>query len=252
MDNDTYITATDAIEIDITYRCDLKCMNCDRSCRQAEADCDMSLQQIKKFTEESDEIEHEWKRIRIMGGEALLHPEVERILEVFSSYGKIHTHTFIELFTNGIEKDIPSIPDNIAVHNTHKMSIYNKKFEPYNLAPIDMNISADYRKGCWITSDCGMGLNAYGYYPCAAGAAVDRVFGLNIGSSNISAAVKRFDEQKNQLCRYCGHFLTRKYAEPKDRDGCGKEELMSESWKRAYAAYQIKKPRLTLGGSVHD
>jgi len=249
MDDDTFITSKDMIEIDITYRCDLKCLNCDRSCRQAEAECDMSLRHILKFVEESEAEGYEWNRIRIMGGEPLLHPDIGEIMKIFSYYGKRHPNTLIELFTNGIEKNVPSVPDNIEMHNTRKADIYNEKFEPYNLAPVDLNVTADYRKGCWITSYCGMGLNIYGYYPCAAGAAVDRVFGFDIGSSCISKAAERFEEQKDRLCRYCGHFLSRKYVGPNERMGCGKKEMMSKSWKEIYARYQKKRPRLTVGGS---
>lgn len=72
----------DCIEIDITYRCNLHCFNCDRSCAQARDELDMDPVQIQDFIEKSESTHHEWKRIRILGGEPLMHPEIGRILEL--------------------------------------------------------------------------------------------------------------------------------------------------------------------------
>ncbi|MDR2943903.1 MAG: hypothetical protein LBU81_02270 [Methanosarcinales archaeon] len=242
----------DAIEIDVTYRCDLGCLNCDRSCGQAPADDDMSVSQIRKFLEESVQKNITWRRIRIMGGEPLLHPEIELILTLFDSYGKEHPQTEIELYTNGLSKNrtIP-VPSGIKIHSTKKTGKINSLFEPYNLAPSDLSITDDFGNGCWITSDCGLGLNKYGYYPCATGAAIDRVFGFDIGLKEFPMSEEKCSEMKSILCAYCGHYLCGgNYTTPDSRVSLNMLEPMTKSWVSAYAEYNRKKPELMEGGRL--
>ena len=244
-----YDTSTDIIEIDITYRCDLKCYNCDRSCRQAPSDDDMSVEQIQGFIEQSEKQDHNWKRIRIMGGEPLLHPDIETILDIFHKYKIKHPDTEIEIFTNGISKEKEIlIPAGIKIHSTFKTDMHNDKFEPYNLAPVDIfSNETNYTSGCWITSYCGLGLNKFGYYPCASGAAIDRVFGFDVGQRNIPNSSEKMNESRFMLCRFCGHYLNREYIAPKERISIS-GEIISESWKKAYSDYHCKKPNLTING----
>ena len=70
------------IEIEITYRCNLRCINCDRSCRQAPTNEQMSVEQIQKFINESVDNNVKWERIRVMGGEPTLHPDIFEILNL--------------------------------------------------------------------------------------------------------------------------------------------------------------------------
>ncbi len=59
-------------EIDITYRCNLKCFNCNRSCTQAPSRTDMPIATIAGFIEQSLDQGVRWKRIRLLGGEPTL------------------------------------------------------------------------------------------------------------------------------------------------------------------------------------
>ena len=246
-------TSLDTIEIDITYRCDLGCNNCDRSCGRAQADDDMSVEQIQTFLNQSIQSGISWKRIRIMGGEPMLHPEIETILGFFNSYGESFSNTEIELYTNGLpKKHMIQVPDRIQVHLTEKNSRENPEFEPYNLAPIDFSgIKKDFSQGCWITSYCGLGLNKYGYYPCAAGAAVDRVFGFDVGHKELPFSEEQLSEVKSILCAYCGHYLCDgSYRDPEARTSIRNLEPMTESWAIAYDKFNENKPELTKGGRL--
>ena len=249
----SFSTSLDSIEIDITYRCDLGCNNCDRSCRQAPTNDDMSVEQITTFLDQSLQNGREWKRIRIMGGEPLLHPNIETILHLFSSYKECRPMTEIELYTNGLPKKRNiSIPENICIHSTEKKHSVNSQFEPYNLAPIDLfGDNGDFRKGCWITSYCGAGLNKYGYYPCAAGAAIDRVFGFDLGYKELPQYSEDFDNVKSTLCSYCGHYLCGgSYLDSESRISIFNLEPVSKSWIVAYQRYVSKKPNLSIGGRL--
>lgn len=243
-----YTPSLKHIEIDITYHCNLKCYNCDRSCNQAPTKISMTVKQLEKFIEESERSKKFWKRIRLLGGEPLLHENIQEILEIFSNYKQKHSQTLIELVTNGYGKDIDEkinqIPKNIAVKNTKKLTRLNKKFEPFNVAPIDIVPKSiiSYSNGCWITAYCGIGLNMFGYYPCGVSGSIDRVMGFNKGLKNLPSDINIIKEQLKYFCRYCGNFLNRKYLKPENRlQVIG--EPKTKSWREAYKHYN-KSPQI--------
>ena len=247
-----YKTSFDSIEIDITYRCDLRCLNCDRSCRQAPSEDDMEVEQIERFIEESERKDHRWKRIRVMGGEPILHPEIADILDLLSDYHQRNPDATLEFYTNGYGPDKRSrleiIPADFVIKNTHKNGVINRKFEPFNLAPVDISDGdheSDYEQGCWITKDCGLGFNRHGYYQCAVAAGIDRVFGYDLGLKSLPEGDDSLSKLKSKLCGLCGHFLNRVYVETDQRKQVWGEP-MSESWKQTYENYERKKPTLSL------
>lgn len=234
------------IEIDITYRCHLKCFNCDRSCDQAPSDECMTLGQIKKFVDESIEQKRKWRKIRILGGEPSLHSRVFDIIQQILFYKKTFSpDTTIQFVTNGfgtiVRNVLSKIPTEVMIINTAKLSPV-QRFEPVHMAPQDciMYKYADYLNGCWVNNECGLGLTRYGYYPCATGGSIDRVFGFNIGRKSLPKINDLMLEELRILCKYCGRFKScvKKYLIT--------EEKMSSSWKLAYENYKRKKPYLSF------
>lgn len=226
-DDTDHPTDTHSVEIDLTYRCNLGCGSCDRSCGRVPPGEDMSIEQVRGFIAESERRGYDWRRIRIMGGEPFMHPDIGRILTEFSGYASRHPGCLVEVYTNGIGGIPEGVPENIAVHNTRK-DVRPNRFDPYNLAPADLN--PGYRpRGCWITTDCGVGLNVHGFYCCAAGAALDRLFGFGLASG--WADDPGIERGKATLCRYCGHGVYPGYRGRDERPLIGEAELMSESWR---------------------
>ena len=238
-----YTRSRKYIEIDITYRCNLKCINCDRSCRQAPTNEQMTVEQIQKFVDESIDSNAKWERIRVMGGEPTLHPNVIEILNLLLGYKKnISPDTCIELDTNGVGKKVNGIlskvPKEIEIENSSKESKI-LPFYPFNMAPEDSlrYRSADYSSGCRITSVDGIGLTPYGYYPCAAAGSIDRIFGFDIGRKKLPSYNDSMTDQLEVFCKLCGHFRAAKRTN---------KELMSPTWKKAYENYKQIKPKLAL------
>ena len=98
------------VEIDITYVCNLKCNACNRSCSQAPSREHVDLVQIEKFIAESIAANSKWHRMRLLGGEPSLHPELFEILDKLMSYKKNHSpNTLITITTNGFGKRVNSI-----------------------------------------------------------------------------------------------------------------------------------------------
>ena len=234
------------VELEITTLCSRSCLNCDRSIRQAPSIEHMSLEQINRFVEESLDQRWRWKRMGILGGEPTLHPQFFEILDLLKEYKNQFPQCRVELTTNGygtrVKQVLKDIPPWVEVWNSAKISNVND-FVSYNVAPIDVPLyrDKDFSRGCWITNICGLGLTRYGFYPCGAGASLDRVFGFDIGIKSLHAVdVVRMQQLLPQLCRLCGHFK-----ENYETKVVSTEEI-SPSWHHAYEQFQAKKPKLTL------
>lgn len=241
------------IEIDITFKCIFACPNCSRNCGQAPSDEHMTVGQIKKFVDESINLKWKWEKITIEGGEPTLNPNFWKIIEEIKRYKRYNPKCIFCISSTGTGKKIRGMinklplwfcPSAGAAIPEGKKSAIND-FMAYNVAPIDLEEyknykDKDYSKGCWITHWCGMGLNKYGYYASGPGAALDRVFGFDIGIKKLSEVnLTSIKNQMKKLCRYCGFFKGR--LETKFR-----EQITSPSWEKALQNYRNKKPKLTL------
>jgi hypothetical protein len=99
-----------------------------------------------------------------------------------------------------------------------------------------------------------MGLTRYGYYPCGAGASLDRIFGFDIGIKQLAEVTpERLVEQLRRLCGRCGHFRDfdvryhfDRTGDPDALVGWTTSQQTSVTWQRAYAAYRTNPPVLTL------
>jgi len=234
------------LELDITTRCSLSCLNCNRSVRQAPSNEYMTFDQIGTFIQESITGNKSWKIIRLIGGEPTLHPQLFEILELIKFYKEKNKKCHIEISTNGsgtmVNEVLSALPDWIEILNSKKNS-NDQIFYPYNIAPIDSDTCTDidFKKGCWVVKYCGVSLTRYGYYPCGPGAAVDRVFGFDIGLKKLSMVNEEaLRKQMNILCGYCGHFL-RNFS-----NEVVSEESMSESLRLAYEKFRMQRPELSL------
>ncbi|KAA6458323.1 radical SAM protein [Acidobacteria bacterium AB60] len=236
------------IEIDITYRCNQKCLHCNRSCPQAPARDDMSVEQVQRFVAESLQRKMQWDSIMVIGGEPTLHPKLSEILNILIDYKQAHSRrTALILATNGVGAKIRSvlrcIPEEVMFRNSEKENPLHFAagyvHEPFNEAPQDSFLyrGSDFTIGCSMTTNCGTGLTPFGYYVCPiAGGGIDRVFGFDAGRKELPDPGDQMDEQRRLFCRLCGHF---------------KEKLVyngsysSPTWKRAYQRFAEARPILT-------
>ena len=120
-------------------------------------------------------------------------------------------------------------------------------FTPFADAPVDdpdFN-SADFSKGCWVTSYCGIGLNKNGYFACSVCGAISRVLKDGGGIPYLKDATEEtLVGQLKKYCRYCGNF--KHYAES---DGdflprCEKapfRNIISPFWEKVYGNYNVEK-----------
>lgn len=222
------------VEIDITYKCNLKCMNCNRSCSQAPSDIEMSLGEIEAFISQSVANHILWKRIRLLGGEPTLHSRIFDIIDILLEYRKAHNPSVrlvlgTNYYGNRVLRILRNLPDSIVIKSTLKSSRVNL-FKPFNVAPVDTryNRFSDYARGCRIIEDCGMGFTPSGYYMCALAGGIDRVFGYGLGRDQLPDSFDTLTDQMEAFCRVCGHFG---FQWPTRRT------RISKTWRWAYRRY---------------
>lgn len=221
------------VQLEITSRCNIGCIQCDRNCGAVPAAADMEIAQIWKFVEESLDAKKAWGRIDVIGGEPTLHKKLDKILEIIGIYHSKYPHTQIRFSTNGLGEKVNEalklLPSWIKLRNSSKEG-KDQPHKIYRTAPVDTGVKAV--KACSVPWRCGLGLTPNGYFPCGAGAALARAFGLDIGIKSFSEvnpfSIKR---QMIQLCKYCGHSNSIEQVEAKDQS-------CSPSWKNAIDNYK--------------
>lgn len=246
-----YVRSRDRIEIDITYACNLRCLNCNRSITQAPDKMHMSRAMIQDFVAESIMRDKRWSTIRILGGEPTMHPECLGILEDLLAYKRWHPGCSVQLVTNGNGKGVQAmlkkIPAGIEIENSAKTGNLQPSFGPFNLAPADDPAyrHADYRNGCAVMSECGMALTPLGYYPCAVAGGIDRIEGNRLGYAHLPKDEDDMLAAADRLCRLCGHFREGHFI-PEDVRTPTLEQKLSPTWVTLYRNWrEDKKGRRT-------
>jgi hypothetical protein len=240
-----YDRSQSLMEIDLTYACNLACNHCNRSCPQAPSDERITLEQIKKMVSESIAKGIIWQRMRLLGGEPTLNPELYEIVKELNNYKKGFSKNLqIILVTNGIaqasrELAVKLKADfNIIIEDSSKQPLRQLDFIAFNQAPLDdaKFKETNYSNGCHVLKDCGLGFTPYGFYPCAIAGGIDRVLGLDIARKEVPDKNDKMVDQLLDLCSWCGHF--------KMNYGSAKNQGASVSWQEKYEEYKKKAPVL--------
>ncbi len=249
-----YRRSRDSIEIELTWACNLSCLNCNRSVRQAPTGEHMTVAQIDRFLEESRERGNQWRKVRLLGGEPSLHPDFLAIVDRLDAARGDGTVGEIQVSTNGhgerVRAAIARVRDRVTVDNSAKESDVQPHFGDFNVAPRDLPgfRRSAYRNGCWVIEGCGMGLTPYGFYPCAVAGGIDRVLGLGLGRLTLPFEEDDMEEDLEALCAWCGRFRTGHFV-PRDLRPAVQGEPMTKSWQDAYAAWREVRPELPRYGA---
>jgi len=238
----------------LTTSCNLSCLNCQTSARQAPANDFMSVGQMKGVVNEAINLKYYWNRIYLTGGEPTLHPHLFEILDIVKIYKDFNPGCVIILETNGVgnkaQAVLNKLPDWVLVYNSNKIEGKNTYgFSTYNVAPKDTleYKFSDFSKGCKrLVSSYGLCASMYGYYPCSPCMNVDRVFAFDVGIKKLSLVnEKALREQMRILCSCCGWFKERHIEKVLI-------DVISESWEKAFAEYRKQKPKLSQLNSWPD
>lgn len=197
------------IELEITLRCNRACKCCNRHCNAFDFmpldDSDMTLHQIDKFCSQVAESRHRLDRISVMGGEPLLHPQIEAIMRMLKQrLVKQHLVRELQLATNG--DLLKATPPRALEYAQNRVRWTKQEFVDMFCAPIDLDRQ---RHHCRVPHYCGIALNCWGYWPCGPGGAIARLFNLlQFQRLTLPAGFKAFgttDANGNipGICDYC-------------------------------------------------
>ena len=251
----SFLPNLNQIEIDITYECNLKCINCNRSSTQAPIKEGMSVEQIENFVSQSIELNKKWKLINLLGGEPSIHKDFLQIVNlILNEYIDKHSpETILQVTSNGfgelVQERLSKLPKHeklIIDYASFKDERIVPYFSPFNDAPIDKlgGSEKEYHKGCWVTSYCGIGLNQMGYYPCGVAGGIDRVFQFNLGVQSLKNVDESIAKYLDTFCRFCGNFsdYEKNFGNfiPRNEKAALTKPVISESWKKAYKKYNGK------------
>ncbi|POZ50718.1 radical SAM protein [Methylovulum psychrotolerans] len=241
-----YTVASDLIEIDLTYLCNLRCNNCNRSSAQAPEAVHIELNLVRRFVDDSLAQNRSWTRIRLLGGEPTLHPQFDDIVNELLRYKAHYSGVRIQVVSNGfghkVQATLQSLPSSIEVENSGKTEVVQPGFGPFNLAPQDSfaYAQADFRNGCEIASTCGVGLTPQGYYPCALAGGIDRVLGLKRGRTTLPDPDDEMRDLMAIACRLCGRFRDGHFVPIKLRPQL-MDQKTSPTWQHIYSEWHKRK-----------
>lgn len=242
-----YRRSRDMIEIDITYQCNLKCLNCNRSVTQAPDTMHMPVDQVSRFVNDSIKLNKHWRRIRILGGEPTLHPYFKEIVNELLRYKKRFNSCMVEVVSNGLgsraQNELENLPPEIMIDTTSfKTSTIQPYFAPFNMAPID-DVKfkfTDFSNGCAIMRDCGIGLTPLGYYPCAVAGGIDRILEEGWGLQELPADFDNMEKAAARLCSLCGRFRNGHFV-PRILRPKLEVEKISTTWQMLYERWRKRK-----------
>ena len=251
-----FIPNMNKVEIDITYVCNLGCEACNRSCPQAPTTEQLDVHDIERFVQESIEIGKQWEFINILGGEPTLHPELKAMIScIVDQYIRPYSpQTQIQIVSNGYTEYSRALLDELqdvypelwVDRSSFKTSKKVEYFSPFNDAPFDdpKFATAEYHKGCWVTSYCGIGLNRYGYYACSVCGGIDRVLGGERSAIRKLADVtcEKLQAQLEDFCKLCGNFKDYDCNQglfiPRVEKAPLNQSKLSRSWRKIYDDYK--------------
>jgi hypothetical protein len=164
------------VQLEITLRCNHCCANCNRLvgiCTPPNSD--MEISQIEKFIDQT--ITRFYKLmiplecLHIIGGEPLIHPNFLEIYHMIRDCLKIPGYLQrIEIYSNGRLPIPPEIKDITIISSPE-----NKFHGPFYLSPTDLGLRTF---NCGASNNCGIAVNAFGYFPCGAGCSIIRLLDI--------------------------------------------------------------------------
>lgn len=207
------------VSIEITYRCNKLCKNCNRHCNLTKLpyhkETDMTIEQIEKFIKQVKQKKIHLNTIHILGGEPLLHPRLSDFISILYYKLLIPGNALrLLIWTNGIidlnliMKDLHQDYTINKAYNDKKIAFVvspnekEKTFADIFLAPVDFGFKWNI---CGWPRECGILLNYYGYWPGGVCGKIALLFNM-IDYAKYDLP-KRFGEAwphvEEELCKYC-------------------------------------------------
>lgn len=230
------------VQLDLTEFCNMRCYQCTRVVDDAKSDRYIPMGYIRRFVEESLDLDWGWLGISLIGGEPTLHPDIVAILNLMSGYRKYNKGCTIDLGTNGgpgLQRLLRQVPSNIVISNAsgEKRGDGDPHHRDFYIAPEDLG--ADLEDSCCSRPyNCGIGFSVYGYLPCHICPGLVRVFDLPGAVHTLPEVTPEwFRSSIDKFCAKCGVLTW----PPLWREEGQATGARSPSWKKALESYSLSK-----------
>lgn len=224
-------------EIEITLRCTRACPECNRFCHLDwfdQSDTDMTMEQIERFVDQVKSAGRGIGQITLIGGEPMLHPKLGEIIDLLQKeLVNPRIAKRVKLATNG--DLLHTLPISVC-HGLHiKVDAFdNKAHRCLMAAPCDTGQKCVKLGECPTPLHCGLGVNCYGYWPCGAGSAIARLFGLSqYRHTELPLSIADFGDLQ-ALCELCQAGARRGSRMLYGQDDC----TPTKSWAEAIEKYK--------------
>jgi hypothetical protein len=198
------VKETWCIQIDITNRCENKCSNCTHLVKHAPI-WDMNLETFKKAV---DSLEKWPKVVGIIGGNPILHPQIEEFTEYIAS--KILNKEKRGIWTSNFFGKEGLVRNNFGVvyYNPHTELVLH---QPILCASRDLIKDEATRdnliSSCWLAEQWSPSITPKGCYRCEVMGAFDMALGYNLGLPIEygwwTKPLSDFQKQISTFCQIC-------------------------------------------------
>ena len=189
------------VVLEITLECNLTCANCNRLVGISTPENSfMTIDQIDLFIQQTISRGRKLDHIWIMGGEPLIHP---KFLEIYKRLKERLLGSYVEeiiLVTTGT-LPIPKEVDKIDVGFGDRLEFPK---EHVNILKSPKDLGYDDIKNCNSSIECGIVVNAFGYFPCGTGCSLIRLFNYQEEIQyDFPVTLSLWDF--NKICPHCAH-----------------------------------------------
>lgn len=189
------------LEIDITESCNLSCKSCVRGCDKFKSNRMMNVDSITRFVNESIDLNYNWSRIGIMGGEPTIHPNLDQIIDELYRYHEFNPTCHFWTRSNGIVKyNFPSWVE-------YQLNEDHSYHHAFYISPIDVGYPMDKRT-CHVLYDCGLMYSVNGYMPCCNSNVHVRALNLFDGVQSLkNVSYESMMRLCKMYCKHCGWYM---------------------------------------------
>jgi hypothetical protein len=222
------------LDIDLTYKCDLRCFNCCRHVGKGPA-LSLPLDRVKELIAGSERLGWVWQRWNFGGGEPTMYEPWDELWELLPNYHANHPEVEIWVYSNGhsafAQGRLAGLPVWVRQQVSVKTPEVVERFTPMNVAPCDLpGFDPDNITPCTLTFQCGMALSPGGFYPCSPSGGIANARGV-LGVRHLEQVTLETLTPFYRLCGLCGMYVA---PSPRSRVSLrydGPRDAVSKSWR---------------------
>ena len=197
------------LEVGVNQVCNAQCEWCNRAIGLAKfKDMNFTAEQAREAVDIIIEQGKTIRRVTLGGGEPLLNPELQEIINEFDRLPGLRLG---RVLSNGQERGEPrkkiKLPrrwkwvtaplddpsDPLSGKDAH---------EPFFISPADYGLHSEW-ENCTVKSFCGRGLDAYGFSMCGVAATIGRLIGVDPYWQDGPQRHRKIEE----ICKHCVYGL---------------------------------------------